>query len=73
MSFSVSPQQIVQFRADGFLLVEDLYTAEEMDLLLQIGKTDTEKNEMVHAPRDAQGRESKLWLTSDTDLSLIHI
>ena len=54
MSFSASPQQIAQFRADGFLLVEGLYTVEEMDLLLQIGKTDTEKNEMVHPPRDEQ-------------------
>ena len=45
-----------QFRADGFLLVEGLYTVEEMDLLLQIGRTDTEKNEMVHAPRDAGAR-----------------
>ena len=72
MSFNVSQQQVEQFRIDGFLLVEDLYSAEEMDLLLQIGKTDTEKNEMVHAPRDAQGRESKLWLTSDTDRSDIY-
>ncbi len=72
MSFNVSQQQIEQFRADGYLLVEGLYNAEEMELLLNIGKTDTEKNEMVHAPRDAQGRESKLWLASDTDRSDIY-
>ena len=54
------------------LSLSKITTAEEMDLLLQIGKTDTEKNEMVHAPRDAQGRESKLWLTSDTDRTDIY-
>ena len=63
-TFQVGQDQIHQFRQDG---VEDLYTPEEMDLLLHIGRTDPEKNEMVHASKDTDGRESKLWLTSDTD------
>lgn len=65
-AFQVSNAQIAQFQEDGFLMVEGLYDAEEMDLLLKIGKADPEKNEMVRAPKDASGRESKLWLTSDT-------
>jgi hypothetical protein len=67
MTFQASPAQIEQFQRDGYLMVEDLYTPEEMELLLNIGKTDSEKAEMVHAPKDAEGRESKLWLTSDTE------
>ncbi|MGY8827264.1 MAG: phytanoyl-CoA dioxygenase family protein [Candidatus Latescibacterota bacterium] len=67
MTFRASPAQIEQFQQDGYLVVENLYTPEEMDLLLHIGKTDSEKAEMVHAPKDAEGRESKLWLTSDTE------
>ena len=66
MTFQVSPAQIEQFQQDGYLIVEDLYSPEEMQLLLNICKNDTEKAEMVHAPKDTQVRESKLWLTSDT-------
>jgi ectoine hydroxylase len=65
--FQVSDAQIEQFQADGFLVVEGLYDEEEMDLLLNIGKTDPEKNEMVRATKDANGGESKLWLTADTE------
>ena len=36
-----------------------------MDLLLKIGRADTEKAKTVRAAKDAQGGESKLWLTSD--------
>lgn len=66
-TFQVSDEQIAQFQADGFLMVEGLYDSEEMDLLLKIGKTDPEKNEMVRATKDADGGESKLWLTADTE------
>jgi ectoine hydroxylase-related dioxygenase (phytanoyl-CoA dioxygenase family) len=38
-----------------------------MELLLKIGKADHEKVDMVHAAKDSEGRESKLWLTSDLD------
>ena len=67
MTFQVSPAQIEQFQQDGYLIVEDLYSPEEMQLLLNIGKNDTEKAEMVHAPQDTPGRGGKLWLTSDTE------
>ena len=55
--FKATDAQIVQFQEDGFLLVEDLYNAEEMDLLLQIGKADQEKAATIHAPKDVEGRE----------------
>ena len=65
--FQVTTAQTAQFQEDGYLLVESLYDAEEMDLLLRIGKADQEKAATVHAPKDAEGRESKLWLTADTE------
>jgi len=65
-TFNPSPEQIQQFQDDGFLIVRDLYTPEEMDLLLQIGRSDQEKVASVRASKDREGRESKLWLDSDT-------
>jgi len=35
--FQVTDAQVAQFQDDGFLMVEGLYNAEEMDLLLKIG------------------------------------
>ena len=67
MTTQITPNHIKQFQDDGFLMIESLYNAKEMALLLNIGKNDTEKNELVHAPRDAEGRESKLWLTSEIE------
>ena len=65
--FQVTTALTAQFQEDGYLLVESLYDAEEMDLLLRIGKADQEKAATVHAPKDAEGRESKHWLTADTE------
>jgi ectoine hydroxylase-related dioxygenase (phytanoyl-CoA dioxygenase family) len=66
-AFKATPEQIAQFNEDGYLMVPGLFDAEEMDLLLKIGKADHEKAEMVRASKDTEGRESKLWLTSDLD------
>jgi hypothetical protein len=65
--FRITEAHKAQFQQDGYVMVEGLYDQEEMDLLLQIGKADQEKIAMVHAAKDAEGRESKLWLTSDID------
>ena len=66
-TFEITPDQVEQFNQDGYLMVPDLFDEEEMDLLLTIGKADHEKADLVHASRDAEGRESKLWLTAETD------
>ena len=66
-TYQLTDKQIAQFQEDGYLMVERLFDQEEMDLLLKIGKADQEKAALVHATKDAQGGESKLWLTSDTD------
>ena len=65
--FRISKAQMAQFGQDGFLMVRALYDAEEMDLLLKIGKADQEKAQIIHAAIDADGRESKIWLTSETE------
>lgn len=67
MTRTLSDDQVRAFQEDGFLLVPGFYTAEEMDLLLQVARSDMEKTENVRGPVDAAGRTSKLWLTSDTD------
>ena len=36
-----------------------------MDLLLQISKSDTEKQDQLHSAPDTEERESRLWLTSE--------
>lgn len=65
--FKVTKDLAAQFAQDGFIMVRTLFDAEEMDLLLKIGKADQEKAELVHAAIDAEGRESKIWLTSETE------
>jgi hypothetical protein len=65
-SFQATEEHIAAFRRDGYVLVPGLFDAEEMDLLLRIGKADAEKAAQIHAVRDAQGGTSKLWLTADT-------
>ena len=65
--FKVTTEQITQFQNDGFLMVENLYDPKEMTYLLNIGKSDQEKSDKIRAALDSEGRESKLWLTSETD------
>ena len=65
-TFTPTPEQTGAFARDGYLIVENLFEPEEVDLLLKIGRADEEKAAMVHAPRDTEGGESKLWLTAET-------
>ncbi len=65
--FQVTGDQITQFQQDGYLLVPALFDAEEMELLLKIGKADQEKTAKIHAVADTEGGTSKLWLTAETD------
>ena len=66
-SFTPTADDIAAFERDGFLMVPDLYTAEEVDLLLRIGKNDREKEKQISTMKDASGAGSKIWLTADTD------
>ena len=63
-AYQVTQSQIEQFQDDGFLLVENLFNAEEMGYLLTIGKTNLEKE--GHSHRDAGNREARFWIESET-------
>jgi len=64
-AFTASDEQVEAFARDGYLMARGLFDAEETRLLYDIGKSDTEKRDRVGVARDVDGRESKLWLSSD--------
>ncbi len=64
--FTVSQEQIAQFREDGFLMIENMFSQEEIALAEKIARADKEKATQVRASKDTQGGESRLWLTSGT-------
>ena len=59
----LSKEQVEQFNRDGFLMVEGLFDAEEMELLIRIAKADQQLAEKAIERRDLSGDRSKLWIT----------
>ena len=59
----LTQQQLAQFNQDGYLIFEDLFDAEEMDLLITIAKSDQRLEQQALERRDANANTSKLWLT----------
>src|SRR5678815_3179849 len=59
----LTPYQIDQFNRDGFLMQEQIFDAEEMDLLIGIARSDQRLEEQALERRDANANTSKLWLT----------
>lgn len=57
--FSLTTQQIRAFADDGYVLMPGLFDAEEMDLLLQVARSD-EALVNARGMRDAAGRASRL-------------
>ena len=66
-SLPFTAADLAQFHEDGFLFVENMYTHEEVELLLRIARADAEKAADVKLLEDGEGLTSKLWLTTDTD------
>jgi hypothetical protein len=64
-TFQASEAQVRQFQRDGYLMVPGLFDAEEMDLLLKIGKADQALAKETRARIDSKGGESKLALRND--------
>jgi len=60
----LTKKQVEQFNRDGFLMVEELFDAEEMDLLIRIAKADRQVAEQAYERLDLSGHRSKLWITS---------
>ncbi len=58
--FKLSEAQLEQFRADGYLMIEKLFDAEEVDLLMKIATTDQRLAAEAYDRKDAEGRASRL-------------
>jgi len=63
--FTLTPAQQQSWESDGYLMVPNLFDAEEMELLLNIGRADKHLQENAHGPQDADGLISRLWLTGE--------
>ena len=59
----LTQDQIQQFNRDGFLMLENLFDPEEMELLIKIAKDDQRLEAEALERRDTHARTSKLWLT----------
>ena len=54
-----------QFREDGYLIVEGLFDAEEMELLIGIAKADRQLAADAHGRADAEGKVSRLTVRNE--------
>jgi ectoine hydroxylase len=59
----LNAEQIEQFNRDGYLMVNDLFEAEEMDLLLKIAKSDQQVQQQAHERLDLDSGQTRLWIT----------
>jgi ectoine hydroxylase len=64
-SSRITDQQIAQYNADGFLFVEGLLKSGEVQLLIEVAKSDREMTEGGWSAKDAAGRESRINLRAD--------
>jgi ectoine hydroxylase-related dioxygenase (phytanoyl-CoA dioxygenase family) len=65
MTLGLTDEQLTQYRADGYLLVERLFDAEEMDLLRKIARADHRLAQAAASRRDGQGGTIKLTVDND--------
>ena len=56
-------EQVEQFNRDGYLMIEGLFEAEEMNLLMQVAKADQQMAQQAHERLDSASGRSKLWIT----------
>jgi ectoine hydroxylase-related dioxygenase (phytanoyl-CoA dioxygenase family) len=63
-------QQLRQYHADGYLIVEDLLDAEEVEILRHVAKADRSIEEQAISRRDGEGgvTKLKLWNEAGDDL-----
>ncbi|MBI2424559.1 MAG: phytanoyl-CoA dioxygenase family protein [Candidatus Hydrogenedentes bacterium] len=68
--FELSPAQLAQYEADGYVMVEQLFSREEMDLLLRIGKADRKIQLDATDRSDSQGFVTRLTVrnTLESDM-----
>src|SRR5436190_10077971 len=63
----LNTKQFEQFSRDGYLMIRELFDAEEMNLLLQIARSDQQIEAHAHERLDLSNRRSKLWITGSLD------
>jgi hypothetical protein len=64
-SFKITDKQLDRYCAEGFIVVEDLFDSEEIELLRQIAKADHQMVETAAGRRDGQGGVIKLSVSND--------
>jgi ectoine hydroxylase-related dioxygenase (phytanoyl-CoA dioxygenase family) len=60
--YRLTDEQVQQFHDDGYVILRQRFDAEEMDLLLKIGRGDAQLANEAHGTKDAQGGVSRLTL-----------
>lgn len=65
MTFCLTDDHLARFHADGFLLIEQLFDQEEIDLLRQIARADRALAVGASARRDGQGGVIKLKVENE--------
>ena len=63
----MTTEEIQQFNRDGYLMVNDLFDTEEMDLLLSVARRDKQIEQQAHERQDLSSGRSKLWITGSLD------
>jgi hypothetical protein len=63
----LTAEQTGQFTRDGYLMVKGLFDTEEMDLLLNIAKSDHQIEQQAQERLDLSNGRSKLWITGSLD------
>lgn len=65
VGFEVSDEQIDQFQSDGYLIVRELFSADEMAGLLKYAKSDAALSNESYVRKDSTGAETRLALRND--------
>jgi ectoine hydroxylase-related dioxygenase (phytanoyl-CoA dioxygenase family) len=63
--FTLTDDQTARFREDGFVIVNDLFDAEEIDLLREVARADHQMVQSAAGRRDGHGGVVKLALSNE--------
>ena len=61
----LSPAQVEQYQQNGYVIIENYFTPQEMDRLLQTARADQQLAASATDRHDAEGRVSRLSLRFD--------
>ena len=64
---AITDEQLESFNRDGYLAWENLFDAEEMDLLIRIARNDQRLEQEALERSDAHAVKSKLWITDSLE------